>query len=200
MPGIIPTAPKLRPLPGAGGGGIAGKLHLPGVKAALLNVLTLGAYQHPQEAQDYWTELAHELDPRTPQGLVALGATVFGPRLDDPMITSLETPRGLVPLPRAGNQAQRFTSDPMRNLKQDFAPAALARALRARESEPISKHIESVAHRASVQAMPEDMHAYAEGNDSARGEPHRPPSVLHESLRPSQIALLRMLLARERMA
>lgn len=174
---------------------------LPGVKAALLNVLSLGAYQHPQEAKEYFLDTAKEMDPRTPQGLIALASMVFGPRLDEPGINTLDTEGGLVPLPRGGKAAQRVTSDPIRNLRHDFARDALARAIRARESEPVAHHIESVARRASVQAVPEDVHSYLEGNDTTRGEPHAPPSALNRvALRPNQAALLRVLLARERMA
>lgn len=165
-------------------------------------VATLGLYNFNQPAKDnaeYWGEIAHELDPRTPQGLVALGATVFGPRLDDPAVTAIKGSNGeLVPLPRV-NVKQRVTSNPVRNLKHDFAHPVVARAIRARETEPVSKHIESVAKRAGLASQPENVHDLLENNDMTRGAPFRLPRIvapgLASALRPAQTALLKKLLA-----
>lgn len=174
------------------------------VTRRLITMLTLGALNasHPAKNREQYGELLHNLDPRTPKGLISLASLVFAPRFDaegalNPNELGPVNPQtGLhVPLPRVNVQR---TGNPHRDMHLD-AENTLLRALRLRRevSKPVvqregSRMVERIRNPATL----ENAHTMLENSETLHGG--GPHLAMHTAMGPSKRALLLKLLANER--
>lgn len=74
---------------------------------ALLNVLTLGAYQHPQGADQYWGSIAHSLNPTTRDGAINLAGIIVGGKMKgEPTAAQYEYLKSIQGTSRGENPAE----------------------------------------------------------------------------------------------